>query len=403
MAQSQDTDKLSGYQSILLDDPDFLQDIVTTVLQQTLDDRFTQHIGASIHERTDGRKGYRNGSYSRTVKTRVGRIQLSVPRDRNGTFQSDLFARYQRNEKALVLSLMEMTLEGVSTRKVSKVTEVLCGTSFSKSLVSSLSADLDSQLDNWRNRSLDEAYPYLFVDALYEKVRHNGRVVSMAVMIVVGVSETGHRSILAVDVAHSENEADWGSLFSHLTARGLRGVQLVVSDNHKGLRKAIDRHFQGSSWQRCQVHFMRNLLTRLRKRDRVWVMSALKDVFNAPDRDQAWFRLRYLADQLRDDYPDLSDWLEEDGQDVLAVFDFPADHRRRLRTTNSVERLNEEIRRRTRVIRIFPNRDSCLRMASALCQEHDDDWTTGKCYLDMSLLSKNIETDVGKQVLVSAV
>ena len=396
MAQPKDTTKLGEYQSILLDDPDFLREIVTTVLQRTLDDGFTQHLGAAPHERTDQRKGYRNGSYTRTVKTRVGRIQLSVPRDRDGTFQPRLFARYQRNEKALVLALMEMTLGGVSTRKVAKITEALCGTSFSKSLVSSLSTDLDSQLESWRNRLLDVAYPYIFVDALYEKVRFNGCVVSMAVMIVVGVSETGHRSILAVDVAHSENEGDWGSLFGRLCDRGLRGVQLVVSDDHKGLRKAIDRHFQGSSWQRCQVHFMRNLLTRLRNRDRIWVMSSLKDVFNAPDRDQAQIRLSQLADQLRDAYPGLSEWLEVDGQDTLTVFDFPESHRRRLRTTNGLERLNEEIRRRTRVIRIFPNHVSCLRLASALCQEHDDDWTTGKRYLDMSLLSKSIVADTPK-------
>lgn len=391
MAQPKDRTKLADYQSILLDDPDFLRNIVSTVLQQTLDGHFTEHLGAALHERTDQRKGYRNGSYSRTLKTRVGRIHLTVPRDRDGTFQPVLFARYQRNEKALVLALMEMTLEGVSTRKVADITEALCGTSFSKSLVSSLSADLDSQLEVWRNRPLEGNYAYLFVDALYEKVRHNGRVVPMAVMIVIGVDEEGHRSILGVAVAHSENEADWGDLFSRLCDRGLRGVQVVVSDDHKGLRKAIDRYFQGSSWQRCQVHFMRNLLTRLRKRDRIWVMAALKDVFGALDRSQAQFRLRQLADRLRDDYPDLSEWLEEDGQDTLTVFDFPEQHRRRLRTTNGVERLNEEIRRRTRVIRIFPNRSSCLRMASALCQEQDDDWTTGKRYLDMSLLSKSVE------------
>jgi len=208
MARTQDKTTESDIQAILLDDPDFLRGIVEDVLQQLLDNEVTAHIGADPYERTGKRNGYRNGSYPRSLKTRVGRLQLSIPRDRDGTFQPSLFARYQRNEKALLLALMEMTLEGVSTRKVTEITEALCGTSFSKSLVSSLSSGLDEQLEAWRNRPIEGDWPYLFVDALYQKVRHDGRVVSMAVLIVVGVDETGHRSILAVDVAHSENEAD---------------------------------------------------------------------------------------------------------------------------------------------------------------------------------------------------
>ena len=370
----------------MLDDPDFLQGIVSGVLQQLVDFEVTDHLGADRYERTSSRKGYRNGSYTRTLKTRVGRIELAVPRDRDGHFQPSLFARYQRNEKALLLSLMEMSLEGVSTRKVSKITEQLCGTTFSKSLVSSLSADLDERLAAWRNRRLEGNWPYLFVDAMYEKIRHDGRVISMAVLIVIGVNESGHRSVLAVDVCHSENEADYDRLFKHLSDRGLRGVQLVVSDDHKGLMTAVRRRFQGASWQRCQVHFMRNLSKRLRKTDRCWIMSAMKDIFNAPDRLNAEQRLKDLLVKLETKYPDLADWLEENISDVLMVFDYPSAHHKRIRSTNGLERLNEEIRRRTRVIRIFPNVQSCLRMASALCQEYDEEWTTGKRYLDMSLL-----------------
>jgi transposase-like protein len=283
---------------------------------------------------------------------------------------------------------MEMTLEGVSTRKVSKITEQLCGTSFSKSLVSSLSADLDEQLSAWRNRPLSGVWPYIYVDALYEKIRHAGRVRSMAVLIVVGVNETGHRSVLAVEVCNSENEADYGDLFSDLVGRGLNGVKLVISDDHKGLVNAINRHFQGSGRQRCQVHFMRNLLRRLRKSDRSCVMSAMKDIFNAPDRADAERRIKVLYERLDGKYSDLVDWLEENITETLTVYDFPSAHHKRIRSTNGIERLNEEIRRRTRVIRIFPNIQSCLRMASALCQEQDEDWVTGKRYLDMTLMQK---------------
>lgn len=395
MAQSQDKINGKKYQQILLDDPDFLQGIVTNLLQKIIDSEFTECVGADRYERTPDRTGYRNGSYKRSLKTRVGGIELSIPRDRDGTFQPSLFARFQRNEKALLLSLMEMTLEGVSTRKVSRITEQLCGTTFSKSLVSSLSSDLDEQLSAWRNRPLSGTWPYLYVDALYEKVRHAGRVRSMAVLIVVGVKETGHRSVLAVEVCNSENEADYGDLFSDLIVRGLTGVKLVISDDHKGLVNAINRHFQGSVRQRCQVHFMRNLLRRLRKSDRSWVMSAMKDIFNAPDRADADRRIRNFYEKLDGKYSDLVDWLEENINETLTVYDFPPAHHKRIRSTNGIERLNEEIRRRTRVIRIFPNIQSCLRMASALCQEQDEEWSTGKRYLDMTLMPwiKGVETE----------
>ena len=359
MALQKDKHKNAGVPESLLDDSDFLREIVSTVLQNVLDTEVAEHIGADRYERVAGRKGYRNGSYPRTLKTRVGRIELSVPRDRDGTFQTSLFTRYQRNEKALILALMEMTLEGVSTRKVTKITEELCGTSFSKSLVSSLSANLDEQLEVWRNRPLEGDYPYIFVDALYEKVRFDGHVRSMAVIIVVGVNEDGYRSVLSVDISHSENAADYGDIFRKLRERGLSGVQLVASDDHSGLVQAISRHFQGATWQRCQVHFMRNLSSKLRQKDRTWVLSAMKDVLAAPDHAQAMSRFQTLIKRLEVKYSDLADWLEDSMPDVLACLSFPAAHFHRIRSTNGLERLNEEIRRRSRVIRIFPNRASC--------------------------------------------
>ncbi|KPK67264.1 hypothetical protein AMJ82_10990 [candidate division TA06 bacterium SM23_40] len=398
MAQSQASTNPSDLQQILLDDPEFLRGIVEETLQQLLEGELAAHLGADHYERTERRKGYRNGGYPRTVKTRVGPIQLLVPRDRKGTFQPSLFGRYQRNEKALVLALMEMVIQGVSTRKVTEITETLCGSSFSRSMVSSLAAGLDGQLEAWRTRPLEGEWPYLFVDARYEKVRHDSRVVSMAAVTVVGVNGAGYRSILAVDVNHSENEADYAELFRRLYHRGLRGVQLVISDRHEGLRRAIDRFFQGACWQRCQVHFMRNLMIRLRRRDRSWVLGALRNVYDAPDRPQAEERLRELVDQLRPNYPELAEWLEAEGPETLAVFSFPEAHRRRIRTTNGQERLHQEIRRRTRVVRIFPHRASCLRLVSALCQEQDEEWMTGRRYLDMSLLSDNQEVAIAEAV-----
>jgi putative transposase len=244
-------------QGVLLDDPAFLREIVERVLQQLLEAEMTEHIGAAPYERTAERKGQRNGHKPRALRTRVGTLNLLVPQDREGTFSTGLFARYQRNEKALCLALMEMYVEGVSTRKVKDVTERLCGTSFSKSLVSSLATRLDAELEAWRSRPLEaEAYPYLFVDARYEKVRVGYRVVSQGVLIASAVrAPDGLREILGVEVADTESEATYQDLFRSLKERGLKGVELVVSDDHEGLKAAVFRHFQGASWQRCQVHY----------------------------------------------------------------------------------------------------------------------------------------------------
>jgi putative transposase len=246
-------------QAMLLDDPTFLKEIVERVLQELLEAEMTEHIGAAPYERTERRTGQRNGYKPRTLRTRVGTLNLLVPQDREGTFPTRLFSRYQRNEKALVLALMEMYVEGVSTRKVKDITEELCGTSFSKSLVSSLAGQLDAELDGWRKRPLEsKAHPYLFVDARYEKVRIDGRVVSQGVLIVSAVREDGMREIIALEVADTESEATYHELFRSLKRRGLSGVELVVSDEHEGLKAAVCRHFQGAAHQRCQVHYSRN-------------------------------------------------------------------------------------------------------------------------------------------------
>jgi putative transposase len=376
-------------QGILLDDPDFLHEIVERVLQELLEAEMTQHIGAAPHERTNTRMGHRNGHKPRTLRTRVGTLNLLVPQDREGTFSTRLFSRYQRNEKALVLALMEMYVEGVSTRKVKEVTEELCGTSFSKSLISSLAGSLDSELRAWRMRRLEaKAYPYLFVDARYEKARVDGRVVSQGVLIVSGVRDDGLREILALEVADTESEATYQELFRSLKARGLRGVELVVSDDHQGLRAAVSRHFQGASWQRCQVHYARNLLGMVGHARRKELAEGLRGVFAAPSREVALGLASELAAQWRGSHPRVACHLEEHIEECLSCLAFPESHRRRIRTTNGLERLNQEIKRRTRVVRIFPNREACLRLVTALAVEQSEEWLTGRRYLDMRELEE---------------
>jgi transposase-like protein len=386
MAERDGTGFERAMQAALLDDPDFLRGLVEAALQAILEAEMTAHLGAEPYERGPGRTGHRNGHKPRALHTRVGTIELRVPQDRAGTFATELFARYQRSEQALVLGLMEMYLQGVSTRKVAAITEELCGTSFSKSHVSALASRLDRELTAWRERPLAVAYPYLSVDARYEHVRVDGRVVSQGVLIVAGVREDGRREILAVAVADTESEAAYQEVFRSLKARGLRGVALVTSDDHAGLRAAIGRHFQGASWQRCQVHFARNLQGLVGAKHRGRLAAELRAVFAAADATQARSQARACAERWRRSHPAVAAQLEEGLEDCLACYDVPAAHRVRVRTTNGLERLNQELKRRTRVVRIFPNRASLLRLVTALAMEHSEEWVSGRRYLDMELL-----------------
>jgi putative transposase len=372
-----------------------LREIVQRVVQELLEAEMTEHIGAAPYERNATRTGQRNGHKPRTLRTRVGTLNLAVPQDRQGTFSTRLFARYQRNEKALCLALMEMYVEGVSTRKVKEITEELCGTSFSKSLVSSLAGRLDAGLEAWRSRPLEaDAYPYLFVDARYEKARVDGRVVSQGVLVASAVREPdGLREILAVEVADTESEATYQQLFRSLKARGLKGVELVVSDEPWGLKAAVARHFQGASWQRCQVHYARNLLGMVGAAMRKDLAEGLRGVFAAASRESALLFAEELADRWRPSHPKVSEHLEEHIEECLSCLAFPASHRRRIRTTNGLERFNQEIKRRTRVVRIFPNPEACLRLVSALAIEQSEEWLTGRRYLDMEELREHRRSD----------
>jgi len=313
-----------------------------------------------------------------------------IPKDREGRFQTGLFERYQRSEKALVLALQEMYLQGVSTRKVTEITETLCGTEFSKSQVSALTSKLDAELDAWRNRPLSDEYPYLIVDAQYHKVRENHRIVSKGVLTVVGINNEGYREVLAVECGITENETTWSDVFKKLIDRGLKGVQLVISDDHQGLVNAVERYFQGCQWQRCQVHALRNLLNLVPRKYAKILADQVKDIFNAPDRERAQLRVNQLIALYQNKFPQVAEFLENTAHEVLACFNFPEEHRKRIRTTNGLERFHEEIRRRTRVIRIFPNQNSCLRLVSALAAEQHDTWVSGKRYLTMEPLYEQI-------------
>jgi putative transposase len=378
-------------QEALLDDPGFLREIVEGVLQELLETEMTEHIGAALYERSEGRRGHRNGHKPRMLRTRVGTLNLLVPQDRQGTFSTRLFCRYQRNEKALVLALMEMYVEGVSTRKVKEVTEALCGTSFSKSLVSSLAGRLDAELAAWRGRSLTaKAYPYLFVDARYEKVRVGHRVVSQGVLVVSAVRHDGLREILGVEVADTDSEATYQELFRSLKGRGLSGVELVISDDHEGLKAAVARHFQGASHQRCQVHYARNLLGMVGATKRKKLGADLRAIFAATDRERALGVASSVAEEWRrKGHPKVAEHLEEHIEECLSCLSFPESHRRRIRTTNGQERLNQEIKRRTRVVRIFPNGEACLRLVTALAVEQSEEWLTGRRYLNMEELKEH--------------
>lgn len=358
--------------------------LLESVLNQILQAQATEQLEAEPYERTSERKGYRNGTYPHQLTTRVGTLTLRVPRFRNGQFSTEMFARYQRSEQALVLTLMEMVVNGVSTRKISQITEELCGTEFSKSTVSDLCKKLDPLVNAWNNRDLRGThYPFVLVDALILKVREEGRVRSRGVMVAIGINTKGYREILGLMLGDSESEASWSEFFSWLKGRNLRGVDLIVSDNHSGLVKAVRTQFQGVTWQRCQTHFMRNIMDVTPKSVKDELYPHLRAILDAPDIGTARLLLNQTLKAFEKKAPRAMQVLEMGFDDATAVLVLPEKYRRRLRTTNGVERLNEEIRRRERVIRIFPNRESVVRLIGALLMELDDKWTSGKKYLDM--------------------
>lgn len=374
------SEQLSG----LLTHDKGLQGLVETVLNQVLEAQVTEQIGARPYERSPTRKAYRNGSRPRTLTTRVGPLVLHVPQLRDGSFSTTLFARYQRSEQALLLALMEMVLNGVSTRKVATITEELCGTRFARSTVSQLCTALDARVAAWNDRSFKEAYPFVLVDALVIKVRRDEAVRATSALIVSGINDEGLREVLGLRLGDSESEGTWTDMFTWLKQRGLHGVEVLVSDDHAGLVKAAQRHFQGVLWQHCQVHLTRNVLGRTPRHLRAHIAAGLRRIFQAEEHATARAAFAAVAAALAGKVDRALEVLEDGLEDALAVLGLPEKYRERLRTTNMMERLNEELRRRERVIRIFPNEASALRLLGALLAEQHEIWSTGKRYVDMT-------------------
>ena len=358
--------------------------LLEEVLNQLLQAELTEHLQAAPGERTDTRQGYRNGSYQRRLTTRVGTLELDVPRDRDGQFSTGLFERYQRSEKALVLSLMEMYLQGVSTRKVKKITQTLCGRAFSKSTVSELAKGLDAQVRAWAERPLKEqAYPFILADALQVKVRRQGAVRSTTALLAIGINESGYREILGLEVAFGETGPAWQGFFRSLRERGLRGVEFATSDAHEGLVDALETTFPGLVWQRCQAHFVRNVLDATPEALREQMRERLQGILQAATPEAARVAFEETQVAFAGRAQQALSKLEAGFEAATAVLVLPEKYRRRLRTTNMLERQIEEFRRRERAIRIFPNVASVWRLVGALCCERHEQWSTGRRYLNM--------------------
>lgn len=372
-------------QGLILGDRDeAVRRLIETVFNEVLEAEMDEHLEAQKHERTDERKGYRNGHYERGLTMRIGPLTLRVPRDREGTFETAIFERYQRSEKALVLAMMEMVINGVSTRKVKRITDKLCGREFSKSTVSRLSEALDEKVEAWAERTLmGNSYPFVIVDAVQVKVRRNGAIRPTSALVAVGVNDDGRREILGLTIANSETHQGWKEFFRSLKRRGLSGVELVVSDAHEGLVDAVHECFQGASWQRCQTHFRRNILDKTPKSVHEQMSKGLDDIFQADDPEKARQALNDLCAELDGQADRALETLELGFEDAIAVLRLPDKYRVRLRTTNMLERLNSEIRRREKVIRIFPNERSAWRLIGAYLMEQHEEWVTGRRYFDM--------------------
>ena len=363
---------------------DGIADSIAIMMNSAMQIERSRYLQAEPYERTGQRQGYANGYKPKTVKTRAGKVELAIPQTRDSEFYPSCLERGLRSERALKIALAEMYVQGVSTRKVAKITEKLCGFEVSSSEVSRASKELDLQLESWRSRPLG-AYPYVYLDARYENVRNGGIVTSSAVLVAIGVSTTGHRQVLGVSVELSEAEVHWRKFISNLKDRGLHGVKLFISDAHEGLKAARIATFPSVPWQRCQFHLQQNAGAYIpRKKMKKEVAERIKGIFNAHDDQEALRLLQLFISDYEDVAPDLTRWAEGAIPEGLTVFQMPAEHRRRIRTSNMLERLNREINRRTSVAGIFPNTESCLRLVTAVTMEKSDEWETSKIYLNMT-------------------
>ena len=360
---------------------DALPELIRIVINAAMRTERQAYLQAAPYQRTPERQDYANGYKPKTVNTRMGAIQFEIPQVRHGDFYPSALEKGLRSERALTLALAEMYVQGVSTRKVKAITEKLCGLEVSSTQVSNAAAKLDEELEKWRTRPLGE-YAYLYLDAYYENVREDGLVKDLAVLVAIGVNLQGKREVLGLSVSLGEHEVHWRTFLRQLRERGLEGVQLVISDAHSGLKAARRAVLGGVPWQRCQFHLQQNAQAYVPHKDRqAEVAEDIRTIFNAPDKATASAYLQKTVQKYQKDASRLATWMEENIPEGLTVFDFPREHRRKIRTNNITERLNREIRRRARVVSIFPNSASCLRLVSAILNETSEKWLTGRIYL----------------------
>ena len=377
------------------DDADVLKEGVQVLAQAVMEAEVSAQIGALPYERSSERTAYRNGYRTRTWDTRVGTIELKIPKVTAGSYFPSLLEPRRRAEKALHAVVVEAYVKGVSTRKVDDLVKALGIDRISKSEVSRICKALDAEVEAFRSRAIEEACPYVILDATFHKVRELDRVVSVACVVAVGVTVTGERRVLGVDCGPSEDEAFWTRFLRDLVRRGLKGVRLVVSDAHEGLKAAAAKVLSDSLWQRCRVHFMRNLLSTVPRAAQETVAAFVRTIFYQPDHATARAHLKQVAGMLRPRFPEAADLLEDAAEDILAHMHFPNEHRRRLHSTNTVERLHLEIKRRTKVIGIFPNRASLLRMVGTLLQEQDDEWQVAERRYFSAESMRKIDAELG--------
>jgi transposase-like protein len=362
-------------------DADLLRDSLKMVVQLLMEADVSHQIGAKKYERTPERVTQRNGYRDRGWETRVGEVELEIPKLRQGTYYPDWLLEPRRPaEKALVNVIQQAYIAGVSTRKMEDVVEELGLNGLDKSKVSRMTKELNDEVEAFQNRPLDKRFAYVWLDALYPRVRQNHRIVSQAFVIALGVDETGHRTILGFQVGAAESEAFWVEFLRSLVKRGLTGVQLVISDAHEGLKKAVAKVLNGASWQRCRVHFMRNVLAHVPKGDKKLVAAHIRTIFAQPDREAAGQQLDKVVEELVPSWPKAAELLEQAEHDLLAHMRFPKAHWKRLASSNPLERLNREIRRRTKVVQIFPDEGSLVRLAGAILIETNDEWAVGRRY-----------------------
>lgn len=388
MTANQSIDLLGVLRKVGMDqNVDFLREGVRVLSQALMEAEVSAQLGAERHERTPERSGQRNGYRERQWDTRVGTIDLRVPRVRDGGYFPSLLEPRKRAERALAAVVQEAYVHGVSTRRVEELVRALGIESLSKSQVSRLCQELDGEVERFRSRPLAGTYPYLWLDATYVKVRQDGRVVSMAVVIAIGVRTSGEREVLGVDVGASEDGAFWQQFLRGLVARGLGGVRLVVSDAHEGLKGALAGVLTGASWQRCRVHFLRNALALVPKAAQPMVAATIRTIFTQPDAASAREQWRRVADQLRGRFPKLAALLDDAEAEVLAYATFPAVHWRQIWSNNPLERLNKEVKRRTNVVGIFPNVAAVIRLVGAILAEQHDEWQVSKRYFSAESLA----------------